>query len=221
MTDSKQWRIVLVGEDTSVPARLQELLAARSHQAHVLQRPSDLPEATADPRPDLIIFCAGPDVESALRFAAEAPERQEIPFLLITQCWDERLVLAGAHHGALAVFASRYENLPMCIPAICSAIDRHAAMRQLLHRTEQLKAALEQARTISAATGVLMERLRLTRQQAFEVLRSAARTRRTRLGELAGALLLTLESVNTLYTTASGPTGHGKREAAHGTGLGI
>jgi response regulator NasT len=219
MTVSRQFNIALLGEDTAVPARLQELLGAQSHQAHIVQRLSELPSAIAGLPPDLIIFCGGPDVESALQFAAESPQHRSIPFLLITQCWDERLVLAGARYGAVAVYASRYENLPLCIPAICLAIDRHAEMRQLHQRTEQLKAALTQARTIGVATGVLMERLRLTRQQAFEVLRRAARTRRTRIGELADALLLTLESVNTLYAVASSPTRKKKREPAHGSGF--
>jgi response regulator NasT len=47
------------------------------------------------------------------------------------------------------------------------------------------------------AIGVIMERRRLDRHQAFEVLRTSARTQRRKIGELAQELLSAAEVLNT------------------------
>ncbi len=218
MKDSRGRRILLVGDDTSVSARLADLLAERGYDTTAVHSRAGLKAALAAQEPDLIIVCgaAGASGESALTSAARLFNTSAIPFVLLTTSWAEDDARAGAEGGALAVLASSYANLPHCVPAICAALERHLELRQLRHRAELLSAALQRARAISAATGVLMERMRLNQQQAFEALRAAARAQRCRLSEFAGALLLSLESLNTLHQASSSAHARWKREPAHG-----
>lgn len=51
--------------------------------------------------------------------------------------------------------------------AIHTALARSEELRELRRREAQLSEALQQTRAVSAATGVVMERLRLSRDQAF------------------------------------------------------
>jgi AmiR/NasT family two-component response regulator len=60
-----------------------------------------------------------------------------------------------------------------------------AEITQLRRERDQLQTALDSRVVIEQAKGVLVERFRLSPDQAFEVLRSAARSSRTRLHALA------------------------------------
>ena len=71
--------------------------------------------------------------------------------------------------------------------------------------TGQLNTALAGSRETSMAVGLLMERNRLDRQQAFEVLRSYARAERMTVAEAARDLLESLEKLNTLSNPAKRP----------------
>lgn len=55
----------------------------------------------------------------------------------------------------------------------------------LLERNQQLEYALSSRVAIEQAKGILAERLRLSPDEAFEVLRRAARSNRTRIHDLA------------------------------------
>ncbi len=216
MSGSKRRRILLVGDDTSVTARLESLLAEQGHEATAFPTLADLMAALPASQPDLLIFTTGANTASALALAAKLSSASGSPFILLTSSWDESDARAGAESGALAVLASSPANLAHCVPAISLALERHAELRLLRRRTELLGGALRRARTISAATGVLMERLKLDQQQAFESLRAAARAQRCRLSEFAGALLLALEDLNTLQPISNDRRARLKREPRHG-----
>ena len=66
--------------------------------------------------------------------------------------------------------------------------------RTLLERNRQLEHALESRIVIEQAKGVLAERLRLTPDTAFEVLRRASRSNRVRLRDLAAAVVASRET---------------------------
>lgn len=216
MSGSKRRRILLVGDDTSITARLETLLAEQGHEATAFPTLADLMAVLPANHPDLLIFTVGANTARSLALAAKLSSATGSPFIVLTPSWDERDARAGAESGALAVLASSPANLAHCVPAICLALERHLELRLLRRRTELLGGALRRARTISAATGVLMERLKLDQQQAFESLRAAARARRCRLSEFAAALLLALEDLNTLRPVGEDHGARWRREPRHG-----
>jgi len=62
-------------------------------------------------------------------------------------------------------------------------------LRELRDRNAQLQHALDSRIRIEQAKGVLAERLQLTPDEAFDVLRRAARTTRMRLHDLAARVV--------------------------------
>jgi len=82
------------------------------------------------------------------------------------------------------------------LPAIHTALARSEELRDLRRRDAQLSNALQQTRAVSAATGVMMERSRLSRAQAFERLRGLARAQRRRLSDVAEQFLTSVECLN-------------------------
>ena len=61
---------------------------------------------------------------------------------------------------------------------------------------EQLGEALQARRETSMAVGIIMERRRLNRRAAFEVLRARARAQRRRIHDVAQDLVNALDALN-------------------------
>jgi len=75
-------------------------------------------------------------------------------------------------------------------PEAIAAIERLlAAIDQLADRMAQLHVALDSRIVIEQAKGVLAERMRITPEEAFELLRGTARRRRLSLHRLASAIV--------------------------------
>lgn len=66
--------------------------------------------------------------------------------------------------------------------------------RSLYERTGQLKYALDSRVVIEQAKGVLAERFELSIDDAFDLLRCAARSSRTKIHELAGRVVSSRET---------------------------
>jgi phosphogluconate dehydratase len=92
-------------------------------------------------------------------------------------------------------------NHTLHIPAFARAAD----VRKLRETGRQLQTALDADRDVSLAIGIVMERRRLGRQDAFELLRGQARTERRKLIELAREIVLAAEKLNLVSTAAAEP----------------
>jgi response regulator NasT len=101
----------------------------------------------------------------------------------------------AAQIGAIA-YLVKTSNPDHYLPAIHTALARSEELRELRRREAQLSEALQQTRAVSTATGVMMERSRLSREQAFERLRGLARTQRRRLSDVAEQFLNSVECLN-------------------------
>lgn len=190
--------ILVLGEEPSVSSRLADLLGELGHEATVYRSRVDVMGAVTAHAPSLVIICSDGQDEQTLSFGATLSSMFEVPFVLIATDWDERRAHAASESGALAYLASRYTNLHLCVAMIVTLLDRHIELVDLRRRSKQIAEALRHARNISAAAGVLMERLHQNRHDAFETLRRGARARRMRLVDSATGLLTALEAINEL-----------------------
>lgn len=83
---------------------------------------------------------------------------------------------------------------PRSVVASVDALVQDGLVKELTAAREQiaqLKAALDSSREIGAATGILMERHHLTREQAFDRLRATSQRSHRKLRDIAGELLAT------------------------------
>ena len=110
--------------------------------------------------------------------------------------------------GALACLV-RPVDARQCILTINTAIARADDLRRLRESESHLAIALQESRAASVAIGVLMERLRLDRHAALNILRQQARNRREHMREVAEELLHSIEHLNsfTSVTPRTGPKG--------------
>lgn len=120
---------------------------------------------------------------SAVELARTAFERHALYSVLIAESDDA--TDASIAEGVIAR-VRRTENPMPLIRAVLPLVREIKAVRA---REQELRAALAAERDINTAIGVLMERLQVSRENAFERLRGYARSKRQRVAELSRALL--------------------------------
>lgn len=115
-----------------------------------------------------------------------------IPVVVLTAYADRDLVDEAIAAGAMAYLVKPVlaERL---LPTIDAACSRHRERSALQATNEGLAKALEDARAVSVAIGILMERFGIGQQDAFDNLRSEARARRAKINELAVQLIAAAE----------------------------
>jgi response regulator NasT len=132
---------------------------------------------------------------SGLDLARQLRETGEVPFIFLTAYSEPDIVQRAAECGALG-YVVKPVDMPQLVPAIEAALARAAELGKLRETEKQLQTALSESREVSMAIGLMMERRRLGRQQAFEMLRSTARSQRRKIGEVAQEVLAAAESLN-------------------------
>jgi response regulator NasT len=125
-----------------------------------------------------------------------------IPFVFFSAVDTEETVRQATMMGALAYLVKPLD-MRQLIPAINAAVARADELHGLRQSESQLSVALQQNRGISVATGILMERLRLSRGTALEFLRRETRARRQKMSRVAEDLVKSTEYVNGIGVAAS------------------
>jgi two-component system, response regulator PdtaR len=146
-------------------------------------------------RPDLAILDMRMPGMSGLELAGRLRELAPTPFLFASVHDDEEIVRRAAEHGALGYLVKPIDSAQV-VPAIEAALARARDIRRLEETEAQLTQALASTRETSIAVGILVERYRVDRQEAFEILREHARAHRRKLADAAEDLLRAAESLN-------------------------
>lgn len=208
MTESKQ--LLLLDDDRLVQATLGEGLRQAGYRVVTASSVEEAEEVLAGGGIDLAILdvrmpgLTGLDLARRLH-AADS----EVPFIFLTAYSDEELVEQASEAGAMG-YVVKPADPDRLVPAIEAAFARAVDARKLRETGRQLQTALDADRDVSLAIGIIMERRRLGRQEAFELLRGQARTERRKLIELAREVVLAAEKLN-LVSTAPAAVAETKR----------
>lgn len=138
-----------------------------------------------------IVCC--PDLEHEERFRHYAQEM--VARTGVRSVVSLPLVLRGATTGVMSVYADRPNAFDSDAVARARVLTEHAVIAIEAARTEDvaenLEVALLRSRTIGAAMGILMERHRLTVDEAFDRLRVASQCSNRKLADIAAELVET------------------------------
>jgi AmiR/NasT family two-component response regulator len=116
-------------------------------------------------------------------------------FIVIAREQSLRAAKAAIAGGASGYFAAPFEFLSLGV-AICTAAGQARALASLTERTVRLHASMEGDQTVSTVVGILMERFRLQRAEAYARLRRYSRTERRKVVELATELVASSEELS-------------------------
>lgn len=116
-------------------------------------------------------------------------------FIVVARERSLRAAKSAIAGGASGYFAAPFDFLSLGV-AICAAAGQARALASLTERTARLHASMEGDQTVSTVVGILMERFRLQRAEAYARLRRYSRTERRKVVELATELVASSEELS-------------------------
>ena len=134
---------------------------------------------------------------SGLDLAKALKEQTQVPFLFMSAHGEADIVRDATSYGALGYLVKPLE-IAQVIPALEAALARAEEIKTLRESEAGLNIALARDRETSIAVGIIMERNRVDRKGAFELLRSSARSQRRKVGDLAEEYVNAAETINRL-----------------------
>lgn len=193
-----QRRVLVVDDDSHLNALLGEALRSVGFEVTSAENVDEAIAAVATSRPDLAVLDIKMQGASGLDLGAVLRDDFGVPFVFLSLMDDEETVRKASEMGAVAYLVKPLD-MRQCLPTIEAAFARAEELRRLRETESQLSTALQQSREISMAIGLLMERLRVDRDTAFEKLRDDARAKRRRMSEVAEELLQCVERINSFH----------------------
>ncbi len=181
-------RILLVDDDRLVLATLASGLESSGYSVAKAASGEEALELAVSFNPHLVLMDICLPGISGIEAASRIREQRNVAVLFLSAYDDPATVRDSITLGGMTYLVKPI-TVTQLVPAIESAIARAEDIRKLLDSEESLAAALKQSREISFAVGILMERNNLSAEAAFDLLRTHARNTRTKISEVAKALL--------------------------------
>jgi response regulator NasT len=197
MTEPNKPQILLVDDDRLVLATISKGLKKAGYSVVEAAGAREAVKLCEDEAFDLAILDIRMPEMTGTELARELHDRFDLPFLVFSAYGDYDLVEGAIDQGALGYLVKPLD-VSQIIPSIEAALTRWRDIRKLRDSAHHLNTALQSGRDTSTAVGILMERYRLSNDEAFEMLRSKARSLRRKVSELAAEVIQAAEQVNSL-----------------------
>ena len=192
-----QRHILIVDDDRLVLAALAEGLRSASYRVTGVASGEEALASAGRETPDLALLDVRMPGMSGIELGRRLREQFGVPFMYLSAYGDQDVVQQAVDEGALGYLVKPLD-IQQIAPSIEAALKRSGEIKGLRQSEVQLNQALAGSREISMAVGLLMMRDRINREQAFELLRSNARSKRRPVAEVAGELLNSAENLYTI-----------------------
>lgn len=197
MTDSP--KLLLVDED-------QELLRLSASGLEAagfdLVQASSAAEAMAKLRemdeqqlPNLAVLNLSEPDSSGLALAKQLLDEFSLPSIFLSDSDNMALVSQAIDQGAVSCLLKPV-SMSTLAPLIRSCVAKADEISSIYSMRKHLSQALSSGIETSVATGILMERFKLTDERAFEALRAYARSERRKLQDVSSEIVAAVETLN-------------------------
>lgn len=200
----KSKTLLLVDDDGLVLATMRKELQEAGYQVRIADSGEEgLRQAAAQPPPDLAILDIRMPGLSGIELAARL-RRLGIASIFLSAYDNDDYVEQAVSEGALGYLVKPID-VTRIIPTIETALQRAAEIRTLKETKRRLDSALDTGNTVNVVVGMLMERYRLERAEAFELIRQKARSERRKVKDVAEEIIAAWDDFNRLTPV---PPGH-------------
>ena len=153
---------------------------------------SDAIRLAQELKPDVLFLAVGLPEMDGVSAAAQILEGHPLPIIILSSHLNPELIQRAKEAGVMAYLVKplREEGL---LPAIELAVSRFQEFMALRKENADLKRTLEGRKLIERAKGVLMEREKISEQQAFARIQKISMNTRRPMAEIAQAILLAWE----------------------------
>jgi AmiR/NasT family two-component response regulator len=190
-------RLLLADEDRHVLSTLGQGLRHVGFDVVVADSGEAALAAAREGEFDLAVLDVHMHGLSGIEVARQLLEKFDLHSLFLTAYSDDETVAQVVHEGGLGYLVKPVDPSQL-VPAVEAALARGHDLRNLRRSGAQMEHALAGGRTTNVAVGLLMERHRLDRDTAFQMLRDKALSQSRRLEELANEVVAAAEMLNRL-----------------------
>jgi Response regulator containing CheY-like receiver, AAA-type ATPase, and DNA-binding domains len=162
--------ILLVDDDRLI---LTTLTSDLERAGYIVNTTESVDEAESwlesNKRPDLVVLDMRMPNRNGLELIPRLKELNQIPFILLTAYSEQELVEQAASSGAVGYLVKPVE-LAQLLPAVETALANAKSLQNLRGEKQHLQSALDSDRSISVATGIIMEQHKINQHEALELL---------------------------------------------------
>jgi len=187
--------IFVVDDDRLVLATLSSDLERAGYDIKSFESGVSALEAFKQSPPDLVLLDIRMPGMDGIETAKEMLTLDYRPILILSAYDDFDTVSNSIASGVVGYLVKPLQPSQL-IPAIETSLARSKDVDKLLRNNDVLVNNTEKNRLISTAVGIMMERAKLGREQAFEKLRSFARSQRRPLVDVSEELVQAIVTAN-------------------------
>ncbi len=185
-------RVLIAEDETIIRLDLAQMLEGAGFEVCAQARDGlEAIELARSEQPDVAVLDVKmprlDGIEAARRILAERP----IPIVMLTAYGQDELVSRAVEAGVFGYLVKPFREADL-LPAITTARARHAELAAVRDEADSLADALAARKSIERAKGLLMQKERLTEEQAFARLRKASQVSGKPLKVIAEAVVTTL-----------------------------
>jgi two-component system, response regulator PdtaR len=186
-------RILVAEDETIIRLDLRDLLERSGFTIAGEARDGlEAVELARSEQPDLAVLDVKMPRLDGIDAARRILEERPIPIVMLTAYGQEELVARAVEAGVFGYLVKPFREQDL-LPAIQTARARFAELEEVRGEAESLAEALAARKAIERAKGLLMEREKLSEQDAFARLRKASQISGRPLQVVAEALIATFD----------------------------
>ncbi|MEN9864845.1 MAG: hypothetical protein RL748_435 [Pseudomonadota bacterium] len=185
--------ILAVDDDELILKFISEVLMSAGYRVLTANSGEHALHTLLDAEPDLALLDITMPNMTGLELAKNLRDETAVPFMFLTSSSDMEVIKTASQFGALGYLLKPVQPMQL-VSGVESSLARAVEIKRLRNSEQSLTTALEAGRETSMAVGILMERFQIDRTQAFEKLRSQARSTRQKIVHIANAVLLSVEA---------------------------
>ena len=187
-------RILLVTDTDKPIGELREALARLGYEMlPEAAAPHALPKVVERERPDVVIIDTESPSRDTLEHLAVMNETAPRPVLMFSHDSNQQLIRSAVAAGVTAYTAEGL-SLDRLAPILEVALARFAHEEKLRQRLAKVETELDDRKTIDRAKRLLMERGKLSENDAYATLRKRAMDAGVRLADIARRVLEAADS---------------------------
>ena len=176
--------ILIVDDDRLILTGLANGLEERGYVVHKAATGEEAGALADTVQPDLVLMDICLPGISGIEAARRIQEKANVPVIFLSATDSEEMVRMAIALGSISYLVKPI-TITQLVPAVENALARSRDISKLRSSEEHLSTALTQSRDISVAIGMLMERYNISAEDAFEMLRSHARSTRLKTVDIA------------------------------------
>lgn len=190
-------RILVMDDDEDTRAILEAGLTQNGYTVINTSCADEAFNACLNRKPDLAILDIFLPGESGIDVAIRIRNETGVPFLFLSASDERNIVQQAVSAGALGYLVKPIDIFQL-VPAVEAALVRASDIQALRNAQDNLSLAIADGRSTSIAVGLIMERFRMSEDEAFNVLRTQARSQQRKIADLAEEIVEAARRLNIL-----------------------